>query len=318
MGMFAAIYSVVANLDYIRVSLKGRLRSAGPSVAHFGFGLMLVGILFSSAKKEVLSYNTTGITLNFDAESKQDPMENITLLKGVRTDMGKYWTTFVADDSLDTRQRITYYKIHFEKKDGTRQFDLYPNWMKPTKGAQTPAANPDKYHYWDRDIFTYISATDNPEQRRDDTVQFRNYALGLHDTAFYSKGYVILDRVVVNPDSGRYHFGAHDTALMAQVTVVGRDSIRYTARPLLSLKENIPYYFNDTVFAQNLALRFSRVTDNGKIELGLKESAAMIPFVALKVYEFPQINILWIGTIIMVIGFIMSMLWRRRQVLTAK
>ena len=50
-----------------------------------------------------------------------------------------------------------------------------------------------------------------------------------------------------------------------------------------------------------------------KVELGLKESSSMVPFVALKVLEFPHINILWIGTIIMIIGFVISLLWRRRQ-----
>ncbi len=39
----------------------------------------------------------------------------------------------------------------------------------------------------------------------------------------------------------------------------------------------------------------------------------MVPFVALKVLEFPQISMLWIGTIIMIIGFVMSIVWRRRQ-----
>ena len=50
--------------------------------------------------------------------------------------------------------------------------------------------------------------------------------------------------------------------------------------------------------------------DDRKIELQVKESSRMVPFVALKVYEFPHINILWIGIIIMVVGIIMSMLRR--------
>jgi cytochrome c-type biogenesis protein CcmF len=50
-----------------------------------------------------------------------------------------------------------------------------------------------------------------------------------------------------------------------------------------------------------------------KIELGIKESSQMVPFVALKVLEFPQISVLWIGTIIMIIGFVISIVWRRRQ-----
>ena len=317
LGIFAAVYAVVANTTYIWSGLKGKIKAAGPSVAHVGFGLMLVGILLSSSKKEVLSYNTTGINLNFDPESKQNPMENITLLKGVRTDMGKYWTTFINSDSTDPLFKRTYYHISFQKKDGSRNFDLYPNWMAPTKGAQTPAANPDKYHYWDRDIFTYISATDNPEQKRDDTITFKNYPLSVKDTGFYSRGYIILDTVIVNPNNDKYHFSPSDTALMAKVTVVTKDSMRYTATPVYYVKNNAPVYLNDTVFAQNLAFRFNRVVDGRKIELGIKESSAMIPFVALKVLEFPQINILWIGTLVMIIGFIMSIVWRRQQAAVA-
>jgi cytochrome c-type biogenesis protein CcmF len=314
LAMFAAIYSVVANATYIYSGMRGKLKAAGASIAHVGFGLMLVGILFSSAKKEVLSHNTTGIMLTFDAEAKQDPTENITLLKGVRTDMGKYWTTFIDGDSVDARSKAQYFRIRFEKKDGTKNFDLYPHWLKSNKGQQQISANPDKYHYWDKDIFSYITASDNPEQRRDDTIRFKSNPVSLHDTIFYSKGIIILDSIVLNPD--KYHFGQGDTALMAKLTVISKDSIRYTATPVYYIKDNQAQFIHDTVFAQNLALRFNGLTAGRKIDLGIKESAAMIPFVALKVYEFPQINILWIGTIIMIIGFIMSMVWRRRQART--
>ena len=312
LGMFAAIYAVVANIAYIWAGLKGNVKAAGPSVAHVGFGLMLVGILISSAKKEVLSHNTTGIEVGLDPS--QNPMENITLLKGVRTDMGKYWATYLNADSVDTRSKTIFYNIYFEKKDGSRQFSLYPNLQRATKGQQQFSANPDKYHYWDRDVFTYVNAADNPETQKSDTAQFKAYPMAIRDTVWYSKGFIVLDTVLVNPDNGKVHFKPTDTALMARVTVVSRDSMRYTASPYFYLSNNSPIYINDTVFAQDLALRFNRVGDNRKIELGVKESAYMVPFVALKVLEFPQINVLWFGTIIMIIGFIMSIIWRRRQV----
>jgi len=312
LALFAAIYSVVANTTYIWAGLKGKLRAAGPSVAHIGFGLMLVGILVSSAKKEVLSYNTTGINVNFDPGNKENPMENITLLKGVKTDMGKYWATFVSSDSVDLRSKSTFFHVRFNKKDNTEQFDLYPNWMKANKGQQGISANPDKYHYWDRDIFTYISAADNPDRMKNDTTSFKSYPLSVHDTAYYSKGYIVLDKVTVNPNDDKYHFAPTDTALMAELTVYARDSMQYKAKPLFFVKDNHPNFVVDTVFAQGLAIRFNRVADGKKIELGLKESSAMVPFVALKVLQFPQINILWIGTIFMIIGFIMSILWRRK------
>jgi cytochrome c-type biogenesis protein CcmF len=42
---------VIANLSYIWIGLKGKMKSAGASIAHIGFGLALVGILISSSKK---------------------------------------------------------------------------------------------------------------------------------------------------------------------------------------------------------------------------------------------------------------------------
>lgn len=310
LGLFCAIYSVVANAGYIWSGMNGKLRMAGASIAHVGFGLMLVGILVSSAKKEVLSHNTTGININFAPESKQNPLENITLLKNVETDMGKYWATYLSSDSMDEKSKMTYFKIRFRKKDGTEDFVLYPNWIKNTKGQDGISANPDKRHYWDRDIFSYVSAADNLVE--DDTSGFKSYPVAIHDTIFYSKGYMILDKVEVNPNNEKYHFNPGDTALMAAITVVSRDTVRYHAQPLLYIKDNEAHYIADTIFAQNLALILGKVTDHNKIELRVKESAGMVPFVALKVYEFPHINILWIGTIIMIIGFVMSIVRRAR------
>ena len=313
LGLFCAIYSVVANAGYIWAGLNGRLKAGGASVAHVGFGLMLVGILLSSAKKEVLSHNTTGINISFDPSAKQNPLENITLLKNVETDMGKYWATYVSSDSMDEKSKMTYFQIKFRKKDGSEEFTLYPNWIKLTKGQQGISANPDKRHYWDRDIFSYVSAADNMGERDSDTAGFKSYPVAIHDTVFYSKGYMVLDKVEVNPDNDKYHFTPADTALMAMVTVVSRDSIRYHARPLLYIKNNEAHYIADTVFAQNLALVLGKVNDKNRIELRVKESSDMVPFVALKVYEFPQINVLWIGTIIMIIGFLMCIVRRARS-----
>jgi cytochrome c-type biogenesis protein CcmF len=316
LALFSALFAVVANAGYIWIGVNGKLKAAGGSVAHFGFGLMLVGVLLSSAKKQVLSINTTGITLNFTPESKQDPMENLTLLKGARTDMGKYWATYVGSDSVDRRQNITYYQIHVEKKDGSEQFDLYPNFLRSIKTQDQPTPNPDKKHYWDKDIFSYITAT-NPEDRQD-TASFRSAVLGLRDTAYYSRGYVVLDSVEVNPNNAKFHFGRGDTALVAKITVVSRDSMRYTAYPAFYVKDNAPHYINDTVFAQDLALRFNTITRDQKFDMGIKESTDMVPFIALKVLEFPQIALVWLGTIIMIIGFVISILWRRRQAKLAK
>src|SRR5579862_47808 len=311
LAIFCAVYAAIANLMYIWSGMRGHLKAAGASIAHAGFGLMLLGILLSSSKKEVLSYNTTGININFQPAAKQNPMENITLIKSIKTDMGKYWATFISNDSVNPKNRITYFHVQLQKKDSGDLFDLYPNMVNTGKSADDNVFNPDMHHYWDKDIFSYISAAYNPQQENEeDTASFKPYSIGIKDTIFYSKGYIILDKIISNPDNYKYHFTASDTALMADMTIINKDSMHFKANPLFYVRNNRIIAVIDTVFAQDLAISFNGVGENKKLLFGIKESASMIPFVALKVLLFPQINLLWIGTLIMITGFIMSMIRR--------
>ncbi len=48
-------------------------------------------------------------------------------------------------------------------------------------------------------------------------------------------------------------------------------------------------------------------------EMGVKESSSVLDFVTLKAYEFPFINVLWLGILVMVAGILMSMVQRIKQ-----
>jgi cytochrome c-type biogenesis protein CcmF len=50
-----------------------------------------------------------------------------------------------------------------------------------------------------------------------------------------------------------------------------------------------------------------------EIELGIRESNAVMRYITLKAYGFPYINVLWAGTVIMVIGFFLSMYRRLKE-----
>jgi cytochrome c-type biogenesis protein CcmF len=317
LALFAGVYSVIANAGYIVTSMKGKIKLAGASVAHIGFGILLVGILISSSKKEVLSINTTGINLPFDPKSKQDPLENLTLIKNVRTDMGSYFVTYLSNDSVNKTGNIIYFQVKFEDKKTGEIFNLWPNLIKNTKGMENYSNNPDKRHYPGRDIFTYISYA-NILDKNQDTSGYKPYPVALHDTVFYSKGILILDSVLVNPSVGKYHFTSSDTALVAKIRVISRDSQTYNLSPLLFVKENTIHREPDTLFAQNLAVELGSVLNNKKIQLLVKESSDMVPFVALKVYVMPQINLVWIGVLVMMTGFAMSIINRRKNLKTIR
>jgi cytochrome c-type biogenesis protein CcmF len=55
--LFAAIFGVIANFYYITIVLRGKMHLSGAAVAHFGFAMLLLGVLISSAKKDTISYN---------------------------------------------------------------------------------------------------------------------------------------------------------------------------------------------------------------------------------------------------------------------
>jgi cytochrome c-type biogenesis protein CcmF len=311
LAVFAAVYTVLANLSYIWLGLKGKLKVAGASVAHIGFGMMLLGIIISSAKKDVLSKNN-GILLPFDPKSKEKPTENVTLLKGIKTDMGNYWATYEQSDSSNKFKTITYFKVNIASKKTGETFTLYPNLIKNTKGQENYSANPDARHYWNKDIFAYISYASNMD-REEDTAQFRKYTIKLNDTVYYSNGYMILNKVGINPPDSKHALAGSDTLIVAALTVAAQNKSVYKAQPAIYWKGTDSRFIFDTLFAQNLAVGFTGVDyKKGTFEIQVKESVKMVPFVSLKVYEFPQINLLWLGTVVMVIGFFMSMLYRIR------
>lgn len=315
LALFAAVYAVIANTAYIWLVLKGKIKAAGASVAHLGFGLMLVGILISSSKKTVLSWNTTGITpLSSDNKKSAagDPAENITLFKGVRTDMGKYWVTYKTD-SIRSTDKKRFFDISFESKKGNEQFSLYPDVMKQNKGAEGFAANPAARHYWNKDIFVYITSFQDTDQTDTSSFQPRNIRVG--DTLFYNSGWMRLDSVSVNPVSRQHLFQQGEMALFLNMTVEAKNGGRYPLTPGMAINGTRWRPIIDTVVAQSLAVSFNKVVDEkkGVLEIGVKQNASITSLLTLKVYEFPMINLLWLGTILMVIGFFIAVIQRAQK-----
>ncbi len=305
-AIFAAVYAVIGNALYIWLGLKGKLKAAGASVAHVGFGLVLVGILISSSKKVILSWNTTGVAV-FKKDKKEDPAENITLFKGIATDMGKYMVTYVQD-TFNTKERKRFFQIDFASKTSPEKFTLYPDLIKNNKDMEGFAANPDSKHYWYKDIFVYISAYQ--ENKKEDTATFQNRVLAIGDTSYYSNGLLILSKnPTVNPIELKDKYSSDEKAIFLDIEVLSKEGRKFTARPGLAIKGDMIRQIPDTIIAQSMVLKFNKIVDN-KLEIGIKESGAITDLITLKVYEFPMINLLWMGVILTVVGFGMSVYQR--------
>ncbi len=310
-ALFAAIYGVVANAGYIWLGLKGRIKVAGASVAHVGFAMLLVGILISSSRKEVLSWNTTGINI-FDKSKDYDPAENLTLFQGVKTDMGKYDVTYMRDTANDV-DKMKYFELKFNQKDNNQEFFIYPDVIKATKGQQGFAFNPDKKHYWNKDLFVYVSYFQNGNEK--DTSTYRPAEIKEGDTLFYSNGMIFMNKVVVNGPDEKHAVQPGETSMMLDMTVISKEGSRFPLRPGIAIRGNSIRNLPDTVISQGLMAQFNKVADEKKrtLEIGIKENRGMMPLITLKVYQFPFINLVWLAVIIMATGFIMSIVQRVKK-----
>ncbi|HJW17639.1 MAG TPA: cytochrome c biogenesis protein CcsA [Flavisolibacter sp.] len=307
LALVASVYSLIANGSYIFTGQKGVLKKAGGAIAHVGFAMMLTGILISSSKKEVISHNTTGIFLNFGEGSKEKPGENLTLIKGVPTKMGEFTVTY-DKDSAHPKKPLWYYHLKFEK-DGKESFSLAPNAFVNYKGNEGLMANPDAKHYLTHDIFTYITSLPDPSKANEDTTSFKSREVAVGDTVFYSKGFAVLEDVSSIKSIPGVEFGANDSASVATIKVISKTSSIFTVKPTVINLKGTVFAQPDTVLQESLVMQLQKV--NGKkITLGVKESDAIMQYVTLKAYKFPYINLLWLGTLIMVLGFMISMAWR--------
>ncbi len=311
-ALFASIYTLVANTTYIWTGLKGKWRFAGGSLAHAGFGLMIAGMLISSGNKKIISeerFKNFEIPMGIDplTKSADNPAENMNLVRDVPNRMDQYTVTYLNDSAGHEKGR-RYFNILFEEKDNAERFMLRPDvyLMKDNNMS----SNPDIKTYLTHDIFTYISYALNPE-KNSDTSTFKIHELSEGDTFFYRKGYIRLDRVVKNPQQNKFRILPKGPSVMAVLSVNGSDSIRREATPMVVIDSFQLQQFDDTVYAQNLFLRFAGITDDGKkIKIGIREPDTMIDFVTIKAYRFPYIILVWLGLIIMAIGFTVSSIHR--------
>jgi cytochrome c-type biogenesis protein CcmF len=309
-ALVAAVFSLVANASYLFTGLKGSMKRAGGAISHVGFATLLIGILISSSKKEVLSYNTTGIFMDFGKDSKEKSGENLTLIKNIKTDMGKFFVTY-SKDSTHPQKPLWFYHLAFEAKDGKDSFVLSPNAFVNYKNQEGLMANPDAKHYWNYDIFTYITSLPDPSKNAD-TATFKTVQSKVGDTVFYSKGFAVVEDVASFKNIPNVPLGVNDSASVATLKIFSKTGSIFTGKPILINKDGAAFPQTDTLAAESLVFQLQKV-DGKNIELGIKESASIMQYVTLKAYKFPFINLVWLGTLIMVAGIFISMFYRRQQ-----
>jgi cytochrome c-type biogenesis protein CcmF len=309
--LFASVFAVIGNASLLKPMFAGKVHLVGSSVAHIGFGILLIGVLVSSANKQVLSINQSGMQLNpeFDAQAN---MEHVYLEKGKALRMGDYEIEY----RKDTMEWVNnYYQVHYKKiKPNTNEveyeFDLYPNaQINPKMGL---VANPDTKHYLSHDVFTYVSSVPK-EKGESKFVHPQTYEVAVGDTIVTNNGYVLLKRINSNVKDGKIDVANMQLLIAAELEIHTLDRV-YEATPMYGVQNNSVAQFESIVDDAKLRFKFTNVNPaNGKISIEVAEKDTSGEFIIMKAIKFPWINLVWGGTIIMIIGFTLAIIKRLKD-----
>jgi len=310
--LFASWFSLAGNGSML-VKQFSKIKNAGASVAHIGFALMMLGVLISSANKEVVSINQSGVSYGeaFDAKAN---FENVLLWKNEGLEMNNYRVTYIGDSVAPPNH---YYKVFYEKlnAEGETEYDfmLYPNaQINPKMGL---IANPDTKHFLLHDLYTHVTQVidkdaykDKPKWQEAKLVKFK----GKGDTLMLSENLLILEgmSLQMTPEMAEKVAGA-------EVAVAGKIRVKTVngdiqLEPVYAIQNGTEFRYDATSEEAGLKISLNKIDPKTEtVEFMIAEAnPGPKEYIIMKAIKFPFINVLWIGTIILVIGFTMSIMQR--------
>ena len=324
--LFLAVLLFTANILYIRKLKKFSWLNWGGSIAHAGFGILLAGVLVSSANQKILTASQ-GIRfaseLNSDGKADEKAIrfnrENMLFNKNVPVQLGEFEATYKGfvkgkgNDSIDK-----YFNVHFVRKG--RSGEIQDSFTLKPKTQNNPKmgllAEPSTRHYISRDIFTHVNFESSLEKQ----VPFSGFSesvVRVGETFLSGSGKIKMTLLKVDK---------FDSAgIMAVKLIVKAVRLKDSAilNPVFLLKSASEEVTAPPAISDNLGLVLELVNieipeqgeaqNNVRFMLKSGERPPQNEYIVVKAIEFPWINLVWAGTIIMVIGFAMAVVNRIAQ-----
>jgi cytochrome c-type biogenesis protein CcmF len=320
--VLTSLFAVLGNVDYIIQYLRKNWKLAGPSIAHIGFGLVILGAVISAGHKTIISENNNGIRLELLNEEFKNN-ENIMLHQHDTVQMGPYYLTFVNDTM---KGHIAYYQIDYleKKEDGsfTKSFTLYPKLITNDRMGNVP--EPSTKHYFHKDVFTHVTYVDlakvkaksDPQQASMQQEKERqHFTLEKGDTIFGTSFFIVFQGFEALSDIDHV-----DESQPLSVTLRGlflvqdfKKSID-TIRPIYEVKDNMLRTEKDYSEKFGIEMEVEKILDDKQIEVAMREvKSENENFIIMQAIIFPGINILWSGCFLMVFGTFFAVVRRLGQ-----
>jgi cytochrome c-type biogenesis protein CcmF len=305
--MWASLFAITGNLDFLLRIAKGKIRHSGSSIAHIGFGMILLGVLISTAESKVISRNHSNIDLGKELPNH----ENIMLMKGDTLGMGEYYLSYKGKrkEGVNVFFEIEYFRLGNDGKL-QKEFTLFP--VIQTNPRMGNVSEPDTRHYLTRDVYTHITYADAEDLKEENPgggyKEPVTSTVAEGDTLTTGNSLIIFRSLNKNVDRQKHGLAMTDLAVGAELELMDINKRKYTAEPLFVIRENTIFPVKASVEELGLRITFSKINpDNGKVDLTIEEKKENTKeFIVMKAIVFPYINILWTGCILMVLGTLIA------------
>ena len=346
--LISGIYSIVSNGNILIKTLKVNPKLSGGSIAHIGVALMLIGILASSGYSKVVSLNNTGLLISKEADDEFNNENLLLFLNDPRTMAGydiTYRGDFIEDrehgifinkndyhitndeykviakteisqdgfayyqeyDTIEIVPENTYFKIEYLDMD-SNLFTLYPRAQ--VNEAMGLLASPDIKRSLGKDLYTHVSSIPNPDEPKEWTeLEETEVAV---DNNFFVNDYVatLTEMKRVSQVEG-VELEAEDVAVKATIKVQG-ETRDYFIQPIFLIKNGLVGRIPDEIPDLGLKITVLNIhPEKGTISLGYNTTQKS--WIVMKALEKPLINVLWIGTLVLMFGFSIAIYRRYKE-----
>jgi cytochrome c-type biogenesis protein CcmF len=167
---------------------------------------------------------------------------------------------------------------------------------------------PSTKHYWDRDIYTYVSFADmrSPEEKESGWTEEMEATMGRGEEVFVFEEFMMrCDSIIVNDAQMVQETGdlaALDMA--ARLTLKHMDGRSETIDVPYQVRGNQATPGEAEFAALGVKARFDGVSDEpGRFTMKFwRKSPEEDEFILLQAFIFPFINLLWLGVVLLAIG----------------
>ncbi len=355
--LVASVFALMTNGTVLFGIVRGKHKLSGGAIAHIGMALMLIGILYSAGFSKVISLNDSGLLISkqdvFTKDDNKENRENKLLWLNQPEQMGKYQLTYrgrfiegrdvpgfiprkdvmliegdfrgIAQRDIEQNGKVyykrgdtlglypenTYYQVEYREPDG-RVFSLYPRAQ--VNERMGLLASPDTRHEATRDIYTYVNSVPDPTEESK-WEKTENFSVAIKDTFFLNDYVAVLDDVVRTNEVDGTQLGANDAAVQAKVRVLSKNGEQILT-PTFIIKDRLVGRRAETSDELGIRIQLNEINpQTGKFTFAVNRTQR--DYIVMKAFEKPLINVLWIGTLIVALGFLISTVQRYRQVRVA-